>query len=159
MVTSAAGLVALTYGLIQAGQDGWGDAGALALMIAGAALLAGFLGWERRLTRALVEMSQEKSGVASVRMAFTHGMDLALLASRWRASSSPCSSCLCRTPLGQYCRLAPRRARDRAGRLTAPGNSDPALLIHYDHEPTPHHVPVTALVLAASLLRMNHQGG
>jgi DHA2 family multidrug resistance protein-like MFS transporter len=51
VATSAAGLVALTYGLIQAGQDGWSDARALALMIAGAALLAGFLGWERRLTR------------------------------------------------------------------------------------------------------------
>jgi len=51
VAASAAGLVALTYGLIQAGQDGWGDAGALALMIAGVALLAGFFGWERRLTR------------------------------------------------------------------------------------------------------------
>ncbi|MGO9292273.1 MAG: MFS transporter [Streptosporangiaceae bacterium] len=51
VAASAAGRVALTYGLIQAGQDGWGDAGALALMIAGVALLAGFFGWERRLTR------------------------------------------------------------------------------------------------------------
>jgi Na+/melibiose symporter-like transporter len=51
VAASAAGLVALTYGLIQAGQDGWGDASALALMIAGVALLVGFFGWERRLTR------------------------------------------------------------------------------------------------------------
>ena len=51
VVASAGGLVALTYGLIEAGQQGWGNAGALALMIAGVALLAGFLGWERRLTR------------------------------------------------------------------------------------------------------------
>jgi hypothetical protein len=51
VAASAAGLVALTYGLIEAGQDGWSDAGALALMIAGVALLAGFLAWERRLTR------------------------------------------------------------------------------------------------------------
>ena len=51
VAASAAGLVALTYGLIQAGQDGWSNAGALALMIAGVALLAGFFGWERRLTR------------------------------------------------------------------------------------------------------------
>ena len=47
----AAGLVALTYGLIEAGQDGWTDIGALAVMIAGVASLAGFLAWERRLTR------------------------------------------------------------------------------------------------------------
>jgi DHA2 family multidrug resistance protein-like MFS transporter len=48
---SAAGLVALTYGLIEAGQDGWTDVGALAMMVAGVVLLAGFFGWERRLTR------------------------------------------------------------------------------------------------------------
>lgn len=51
VAVSAAGLVVLTYGLIQAGQDGWADTGALALMIAGVALLAGFFAWERRLTR------------------------------------------------------------------------------------------------------------
>jgi DHA2 family multidrug resistance protein-like MFS transporter len=51
VITSAAGLVAVTYGLIKAGQDGWSDLSALALMIAGVALLAVFLWWERRLTR------------------------------------------------------------------------------------------------------------
>jgi hypothetical protein len=51
VVASAAGLVAVTYGLIEAGQDGWGNLGALALMAAGLVLLAGFFAWERRLTR------------------------------------------------------------------------------------------------------------
>jgi DHA2 family multidrug resistance protein-like MFS transporter len=46
---SVAGLVILTYGLIRAGQDGWGDPAALALMAAGAAALAGFAVWERRV--------------------------------------------------------------------------------------------------------------
>jgi len=46
---SAAGLVALTYGLIRAGQNGWGNPGALALMAAGLAALAGFAVWEYRL--------------------------------------------------------------------------------------------------------------
>ena len=49
VTASAAGLVALTYGLIRAGQDGWSDAGALASMAAGVVILAGFFGWERRL--------------------------------------------------------------------------------------------------------------
>jgi hypothetical protein len=40
----AAGLVALTYGLIQAGQHGWSDTGTLALMAVGVAILAGFSG-------------------------------------------------------------------------------------------------------------------
>src|ERR1019366_2987885 len=47
----AAGLVALTYGLIEAGQDGWNNVGALLSMVAGLALLVGFFMWERRLTR------------------------------------------------------------------------------------------------------------
>ena len=41
----------LTYGLIKAGQDGWGNLCALALMVGGVALLVGFFAWERRLTR------------------------------------------------------------------------------------------------------------
>ncbi|MGD1052646.1 MAG: MFS transporter [Candidatus Dormibacteria bacterium] len=51
IAASAAGLVTLTYGLIQAGQNGWGDSGALVLMIVGVAVLIGFLMWERRLSR------------------------------------------------------------------------------------------------------------
>lgn len=49
IITSAVGLVAVTYGLVQAGQNGWADPAALALMAAGLAALAGFAVWERRL--------------------------------------------------------------------------------------------------------------
>ena len=41
----------VTYGLIKAGQDGWGDLSALALIAVGVVLLVGFFAWERRLTR------------------------------------------------------------------------------------------------------------
>jgi DHA2 family multidrug resistance protein-like MFS transporter len=51
VAASAAGLVVVTYGLIKAGQDGWSNIGALLFVAAGIALLAGFFGWERRLTR------------------------------------------------------------------------------------------------------------
>jgi len=51
VAASVAGLVALTYGLIRAGQDGWSDIGALLASVAGIAILVGFLAWERRLTR------------------------------------------------------------------------------------------------------------
>src|SRR5579863_6903931 len=51
LVTSTAGLVAVTYGFIKAGQDGWSDAAALGLIAAGAAVLA-LLPWvERGVTR------------------------------------------------------------------------------------------------------------
>ena len=49
--TSSAGLVALTFGLIAAGQDGWGSAGALAWMLTGLGVLVVFFGWERALMR------------------------------------------------------------------------------------------------------------
>src|SRR5215472_4722806 len=46
MVSSTAGLVAVTYGFIEAGRNGWTDARALAPMIAGVVVLVGFFLWE-----------------------------------------------------------------------------------------------------------------
>ncbi|MCL2780527.1 MAG: MFS transporter [Actinomycetia bacterium] len=51
IVASSLGLAGLTYGFIDAGENGWGSATALSTMIAGAVVLAGFLYWERLLTR------------------------------------------------------------------------------------------------------------
>ncbi|HKA97573.1 MAG TPA: DHA2 family efflux MFS transporter permease subunit [Streptosporangiaceae bacterium] len=48
---SSAGLTGLTYGVIKAGQDGWGDAIAIATMVAGVAALTAFVAWERRVSR------------------------------------------------------------------------------------------------------------
>jgi MFS transporter, DHA2 family, multidrug resistance protein len=47
---SSAGLALLTYGLIRAGDNGWGDATAVATMAAGLAALFGFAAWERRVS-------------------------------------------------------------------------------------------------------------
>jgi DHA2 family multidrug resistance protein-like MFS transporter len=47
LVVSSAGLAALTYGFIRAGQDGWSDATAIATMLGGAVLLALFVWLER----------------------------------------------------------------------------------------------------------------
>ncbi len=51
IVVSAAGLVGVTYGLIEAGQNGWGDASALVPILLGLVALAGFFLWERWLGR------------------------------------------------------------------------------------------------------------
>jgi DHA2 family multidrug resistance protein-like MFS transporter len=51
VLLSSAGLAVLVYGVIRAGQDGWGDAGALAAMAGGGLLLVAFVSWERRLGR------------------------------------------------------------------------------------------------------------
>ncbi len=50
LLTSACGLAALMYGLIQAGEYGWG-AGAIAPIAVSVLLLAGFVAWESRLGR------------------------------------------------------------------------------------------------------------
>jgi EmrB/QacA subfamily drug resistance transporter len=49
MLLSCGGLAALVYGFIAAGQYGWSSAAAVTAMVAGAAVLAGFGLWERRL--------------------------------------------------------------------------------------------------------------
>lgn len=51
VVLSSAGLAALTYGCIRAGDTQWSDPGAVATMVAGALVLAVFIGWERRIRR------------------------------------------------------------------------------------------------------------
>lgn len=48
---SVVGLVALVYGLIEAGEHGWSSPGALLEMVGGVAVLVGFFYWERRLSR------------------------------------------------------------------------------------------------------------
>ena len=54
---SSTGLVAVIYGLIEAGQDGWTSASVLAPIAAGVALLAAFLAWERRSTHPLIDLA------------------------------------------------------------------------------------------------------
>jgi MFS transporter, DHA2 family, multidrug resistance protein len=65
VLISSAGLVALTYGVIRAGQDGWSNPLAVITMAAGLVVLAGFAGWERAVSRAggqpLVDLSLFRS--------------------------------------------------------------------------------------------------
>ncbi len=48
---SAVGLALVTYGLVRAGEHGWGSVDAVLSTAAGAAVLAGFVWWEHRLGR------------------------------------------------------------------------------------------------------------
>jgi MFS transporter, DHA2 family, multidrug resistance protein len=51
IVVSSAGLTALTYGLIKAGDNGWTDPTAVITMLAGVLVLAAFVVWERAVSR------------------------------------------------------------------------------------------------------------
>jgi MFS transporter, DHA2 family, multidrug resistance protein len=75
IVASTAGLVALTYGIIEAGDRGWGDARSLATVGAGLLLLAGFAWWQRKSKAPLIDLALFRS------RAFTSGAVLATIAS------------------------------------------------------------------------------
>jgi len=80
VLISSAGLTALTYGVIKAGQDGWSDAGAIVTMLAGAVALAGFVAWERHVTSR--ENGQPLVDLALFRSAsFTWGTALSTMVS------------------------------------------------------------------------------
>lgn len=50
ILLSSAGLVALMYGVVEAGNGGWGSSSAIMPVVAGLVAMAGFVLWERRLT-------------------------------------------------------------------------------------------------------------
>lgn len=75
IVLSAAGLVALTYGLVEAGERGWTAPGALVPMLTGVLVLVVFILWLRRATSPLVDLALFRSP------GFTWGSVLATLAS------------------------------------------------------------------------------
>ena len=61
-VLSSAGLAGAIYGCINAGQDGWGQAGTWAPILAGLVLLGAFISWERRSRHPLIDLSLFASG-------------------------------------------------------------------------------------------------
>jgi MFS transporter, DHA2 family, multidrug resistance protein len=61
IASSSAGLALLTYGVIEAGQNGWGNRSALACMAAGTLVLAAFVLWERRVSQPLVDLGLFRS--------------------------------------------------------------------------------------------------
>jgi EmrB/QacA subfamily drug resistance transporter len=61
IVSCVVGLSLLTYGMIEAGQKGWGNSAALAEMIGGAAVLLAFVLAERRARDPLVDLGLFKS--------------------------------------------------------------------------------------------------
>jgi DHA2 family multidrug resistance protein-like MFS transporter len=75
IATSTAGLVAVVYGLIEAGEHGWSYPAVPASILVGAVTLVGFARWERRLGgRALIDLNLFRSA------SFTWGTLLSALA-------------------------------------------------------------------------------
>ncbi|USB31859.1 MFS transporter [Paenibacillus sp. YPG26] len=75
VLLSSIGLSSFTYGVIEAGEKGWGDLASLLLILAGVALLAGFVWWQKRIVHSLIDISLFRSPE------FTWGSVLATLVS------------------------------------------------------------------------------
>lgn len=75
VLLSAAGLVAFTYGIIEAGSRGWTDVRSLATIAAAVVILAGFVAWQRRVPAPLVDLALFRS------RGFTWGAIMATAAS------------------------------------------------------------------------------
>lgn len=72
-VSSSLGLLALTYGFIEAGSKGWGNPGVFGTIIAGSVLLGVFLWWQRRSANPLIDLALFRD------RRFTSGATLAVL--------------------------------------------------------------------------------
>ncbi|MBP0725705.1 DHA2 family efflux MFS transporter permease subunit [Bacillus sp. RG28] len=75
VLTSSVGLVALTYGVIKAGEKSWSDSGVLLYLCLGILALVGFVVWQRNTKSPLIDLSLFRSA------RFTWGSILATLAS------------------------------------------------------------------------------
>ncbi len=69
LVLIAAGVGAVTWGLVQAGQAGWGSAQTLIALSLGAVAIAGFLAWERRAAEPMIPLGLFRSGSFSAAVA------------------------------------------------------------------------------------------
>jgi EmrB/QacA subfamily drug resistance transporter len=69
LVLIAVGVGALTWGLVQAGQAGWGSAQALTGLIVGTVAIAAFLAWERRTDQPMIPLGLFRSASFSAAVA------------------------------------------------------------------------------------------
>ncbi|GKU77682.1 MFS transporter [Paenibacillus sp. L3-i20] len=61
VLVSSLGLIGITYGVIRAGEEGWGDASALIIIGAGLLMLLLFILWVRRSRNPLIDLSLFRS--------------------------------------------------------------------------------------------------
>jgi MFS transporter, DHA2 family, multidrug resistance protein len=129
VIISSAGLAILTYGVIQAGQKSWGDARAVAGMVVGAIVLAGFWLWERRVARRggepLVDLTLFRSRGFSASTALATLSTLVMFGLLY-AMPQYFGEVVGTTPMGAGVRLLPTIGGLLVGLLLATGLERPA---------------------------------
>jgi EmrB/QacA subfamily drug resistance transporter len=74
VVLASSGLVGLTWGLVRANTVGWSSAEVVATLIGGAAVVAGFLAWERRAKHPMLPLELFRSRTFSTANAISFAM-------------------------------------------------------------------------------------
>ncbi|MFE9422067.1 MFS transporter [Kitasatospora sp. NPDC006697] len=104
MVLAAAGLLALVWGIVNGGTDGWTSPGILAAFAAAALLLALFAGWERRAAHPVLPLGLYRIRAFTLTNAVSAAMYFGVFGSIFF--------------LAQYLQIAPFRTPLQAGLLT-----------------------------------------
>jgi EmrB/QacA subfamily drug resistance transporter len=106
LVLVAAGVGALTWGLVQAGQDGWGSAQTLAGLVVGLAAIAAFVAWERRTAEPMIPLGLFRSRSFSAAVATQFLMAAAIYSAAF-LTSQYFQFALGDSPLGTGLRFLP----------------------------------------------------
>ena len=105
LVLIAAGGGAVTWGLVQAGQVGWGSAQTLTALSLGAVSIAGFVAWERRAAEPMIPLGLFRSGSFSAAVAAQFLLAAAIYSAAFLTSQCrgmPSCSCYRRVDLRQF---------------------------------------------------------
>jgi len=106
LVLIAAGVGALTWGLVQAGQAGWGSTQTVAGLATGAVAIAAFLAWERRAAEPMIPLGLFRSGRFSAAVATQFLMAAAIYSAAFLTSQF-FQFALGASPLGTGLRFLP----------------------------------------------------
>jgi EmrB/QacA subfamily drug resistance transporter len=106
LVLVAAGVGALTWGLVQAGQDGWGSSQTVAGLAVGLAAIAAFVAWERRTAEPMIPLGLFRSPTFSAAVATQFLMAAAIYSAAF-LTSQYFQFALGDSPLGTGLRFLP----------------------------------------------------
>jgi len=106
LVLIAAGVGALTWGLVQAGQVGWGSAQTITGLALGAALIVAFVAWEGRAAEPMIPLGLFRSGSFSAAVATQFLMAAAIYSAAF-LTSQYFQFALGNSPLGTGLRFLP----------------------------------------------------
>ena len=106
LILVAAGVGALTWGLVPAGQDGWGSAQALTGLVAGLAAVGAFVAWERRTAEPMIPLGLFRSRSFSAAVATQFLMAAAIYSAAF-LTSQYFQFALGDSPLGTGLRFLP----------------------------------------------------